>query len=110
MSYFLVYSPTPAMPQIAIRPPGPPLRVEQDDVAVIELDPPAVQDASTYEPAEADIPDEQPGNQDEHLDFRQANVVNRMDRPAAPYVALSDDSEDEGNLSRFMLSISISSL
>ena len=97
------------MPQIAIRPPGPPLRVEQDDVAVIELDPPAVQDVSTYEPAEADIPDEQPGNQDEHLDFRQANVVNRMDGPAAPYVALSDDSEDEGNLFRFMFSISISS-
>ena len=85
------------MPQIAIRPPGPPLRVEQDDVAVIELNPPAVQDDSVYEPAGADIQDEQPGDQDEHPDFRQANVVNRMHGPADPYVALSDDSEDEGN-------------
>ena len=96
------------MPQIAIRPPGPPLRVEQDDVAVIELNPPAVQDDSVYEPAGADIQDEQPGNQDEHPDFRQANVVNRMDGPAAPYAA-PYESEDEGNLFRFMFSISISS-
>ena len=98
------------MPQIAIRPPGPPLSVEQAAVAVLELNPPAVQDDSVYEPAEADIQDEQPGNQDEHPDFRQANVVNRMDGPAAPYVALSDDSDEEGKLFRFMLSISISSL
>ena len=97
------------MPQIAIRPPGPPIRVEQDDVAVIELNPQAVQDDSVYEPARPDIQDEQPGDQDEHPDFRQANVVNRMDGPAAPYVALSDDSDDEGNLFRFMFSISISS-
>ena len=89
------------MPQIAIRPPGPPIRVEQDDVAVIELNPQAVQDDSVYEPAGADIQDEQPGNQDEHPDFRQASVVSRMDGPAAPYVALSDDSEDEGDLFRF---------
>ena len=98
------------MPQIAIRPPGPPIRVEQDDVAVIELNPQAVQDDSIYEPAGPYIQDEQPRNQDEHPDVRQASVVSRMDGPAAPYVAISDDSDDEGNLFRFMLSISISSL
>ena len=86
------------MPQIAIRPPGPPLRVEQDDIAVIELDPPAVQDVSAYDPAGAGIQDEQPGNQDEHPDIRQASVVSRRDGPAVPYVAFSDDSVDEGNL------------
>ena len=83
------------MPQIAIRPPGPPLRVEQDDIAVIELDPPAVQDVSAYDPAGAGIQDEQPGNQDEHPDIRQANVVSRRDGPAAPYVSFSDDSAEE---------------
>ena len=98
------------MPQIAIRPPGPPIRVEQDDIAVIELNPQAVQDDSVNEPAGVDIQDEQPGDQNENRDVRQAIVVNRMDGPADPYVALSDDSDDEGNLFHFMLSISISSL
>ena len=90
------------MPQIDIRAPSPPQIVEQDDIAIIELDPPANQDASAIEQVEAIIQDEQPENQDdsiaEHPDFRQASVVSRRDGPASPYVSFSDDSTDEGNL------------
>ena len=91
------------MPQIAIRAPSPPQMVDQDDIAIIELDPPADQDVSAFEQAEANIQDEQPGNQDnsmaEHPDIRQAGVVSRRDGPAVPYVAFSDeDSAEEGNL------------
>ena len=85
------------MPEIAILPPGPPISVEQDDVAVVELDQSAVQDDSSYDHAGSDIENEPPRIQNEHPDVRQANVVNRMHGPANPYVALSDDSEDEGN-------------
>ena len=90
------------MPEIAILPPGPPISVEQNDVAVIELDQSAVQDDSAYDHAGSDIENEPPRIQHEHPDVRQANVVNRMHGPADPYVALSDDSEDEGNLFRFV--------
>ena len=97
-----VYPPGPAVPQIAIRASSPPQMVDQDDIAIIELDPPADQDVSAFEQAEANIQDEQPGNQDnsmaEHPDIRQAGVVSRRDGPAAPYVAFSDDSAEEGNL------------
>ena len=91
------------MPQIAIRAPSPPQMVDQDDIAIIELDPPADQDVSAFEQAEANIQVEQPGNQDnsmaEHPDIRQAGVVSRRDGPAVPYVAFSDeDSAEEGNL------------
>ena len=77
--------------------------MNQDDIDIIELDPPAVQDVSAFDPAGANIQDEQPENQDdsmaEHPDFRQASVVSRRDGPALPYVAFSDDSaEEEGNL------------
>ena len=95
------------MPEIAILPPGPPISVEQDDVAVVELDQSAVQDDSSYDHAGSDIENEPPRI---HPDVRQANVVNRMHGPADPYVALSDDSADEGNLFRFIFPISISSL
>ena len=76
--------------------------MDHDDIAIIELDPPADQDASTFEQAEANIQDEQPGNQDnsmaEHPDIRQAGVVSRRDGPAVQYVAFSDeDSAEEGN-------------
>ena len=95
------------MPQIDIRAPSPPQIVEQDDIAIIELDPPANQDASAIEQVEAIIQDEQPENQDdsitEHPDIRQASVVSRRDGPAVPYVAFSDDSaEEEGNLFLFL--------
>ena len=89
-----VYSPAPAVPEIAILPPGPPISVEQNEVAVVELDQSAVQDDSTYDHAGSDVENEPPRI---HPDVRQANVVNRMHGPADPYVALSDDSEDEGN-------------
>ena len=82
------------MPEIAILPPGPPISVEQNEVAVVELDQSAVQDDSTYDHAGSDVENEPPRI---HPDVRQANVVNRMHGPADPYVALSDDSEDEGN-------------
>ena len=82
------------MPEIAILPPGPPISVEQNEVAVVELDQSAVQDDSTYDHAGSDIENEPPRI---HPDVRQAIVVNRMHGPADPYVALSDDSEDEGN-------------
>ncbi len=77
--------------------------VEQEDIAIIELDPPADQDVSTFEQAEANIQDEQSGSQDnsmaEHPDIRQAGVVSRRDGPAAPYVSFSEeDSAEEGNL------------
>merc|ERR1711911_471009 len=76
----LVYPPGPAVPHIDI----------------IELDPPANQDASAIAQVEAIIQDEQPENQDdsiaEHSDIRQASVVSRRDGPAVPYVAFSDDS------------------
>ena len=76
--------------------------MNQDDIDIIELDPPAVQDVSAFDPAGANIQDEQPGNQDdsmaEHPDFRQASVVSRRDGPALPYVAFSDDSAEEGKL------------
>ena len=91
------------MRQIDIRAPSPPQFVEQDDIAIIELDPPANQDASAIEQVEAIIQDEQPENQDNalarHPDVRQAGVVSRRDGPAAPYLSFSDeDSAEEGNL------------
>ena len=91
------------MPQIAIRASSPPQMVDQDDIAIIELDQPAAQDVSAIEQAEANIQVEQPENQDdsmaEHPDIRQAGVVSRRDGPAVPYVAFSDeDSAEEGNL------------
>ena len=82
------------MPEIAILPPGPPISVEQNEVAVVELDQSAVQDDSTYDHAGSDVENEPPRI---HPDVRQAIVVNRMHGPADPYVSLSDDSEDEGN-------------
>ena len=82
------------MPQIAIRVPSPPQIVDQDDIAIIELDPPADQDASTFEQAEAN----QDNSMAEHPDIRQAGVVSRRDGPAVQYVAFSDeDSAEEGN-------------
>ena len=82
------------MPEIAILPPGPPISVEQNEVAVVELDQSAVQDDSTHDHAGSDVENEPPRI---HPDVRQAIVVNRMHGPADPYVSLSDDSEDEGN-------------
>ena len=89
------------MPQIAIRAPSPPQMVDQDDIAIIELDQPAAQDVSAIEQAEANIRVEQPRNQDdsmaEHPDIRQAGVVSRRDGPIVPYFAFSDeDSAEEG--------------
>ena len=87
------------MPQIDIRAPSPPQFVEQDDIAIIELDPPANQDASAIEQVEAIIQDEQPENQDNalarHPDIRQAGVVSRRDGPAAPYLSFSDEDSAE---------------
>ena len=69
--------------------------MDHDDIAIIELDPPADQDASTFEQAEAN----QDNSMAEHPDIRQAGVVSRRDGPAVPYVAFSDeDSAEEGNL------------
>ena len=91
------------MQQIDIRVHSPPQIVEQDDIAIIELDPPANQDASAIEQVEAIIQDEQPENQDNalarHPDIRQAGVVSRRDGPAAPYLSFSDeDSAEKGKL------------
>ena len=87
------------MPQIDIRAPSPPQIVEQDDIAIIELDPPANQDVSAIEQVEAIIQDEQPENQDNalarHPDIRQAGVVSRRDGPAAPYLSFSDEDSAE---------------
>ena len=94
---FSVYPPGPPQPQIAIRAVSPPQMVDQDDIAIIEVD----QDDSTIEQAEASIAVQQPGIQDdsrvEHPDIRQAGVVSRRDGPIVPYVAFSDeDSAEEG--------------
>ena len=94
---FSVYPPGPPQPQIAIRAVSPPQMVDQDDIAIIEVD----QDDSTIEQAEASIAVQQPGIQDdsrvEYLDIRQVGVVSRRDGPIVPYVAFSDeDSAEEG--------------
>ena len=98
-----VYPPGPPVPQIAISAASSPQMVDQDDIAVIEVEQSLVQDDSIIEQAEAGIGVEQPRVQDdsvvEHPDIRQAGVVSRRDGPIVPYVIFSDeDSAEEGNL------------
>ena len=95
--------PGPPGPQTAINAASPPQVVNQDDVAVIEVEQSSVQDDSIIEQAEAGIGVEQPRIQDdsvvEHPDIRQAQVVSRRDGPIVPYIIFSDeDSAEEGNL------------
>ena len=94
---FSVYPPGPPQPQFAIRAVSPPQMVDQDDIAIIEVD----QDDSSTRQAEASIAVQQPGIQDdsrvEHPDIRQAAVVSRRDGPIVPYFDFSDeDSAEEG--------------
>ena len=90
-----VYPPGPPGPQIAINAASPLQMVNQDDVAVIEVEQSWAQDDSIIE---------QPRIQDdsmvEHPDIRQAQVVSRRDGPIVPYVDFSsdEDSAEEGNL------------
>ena len=82
--------------------------VNQDDVAVIEVEQSMAQDDSVIEQpvihqAEVGIGVEQPRIQDDSVIeqpvIRQAGVINRMD-PIVPYVSFSsdEDSAEEGNL------------
>ena len=50
-----VYPPGPPEPQIAIRAASPPQMVDQDDIAVIEVEQSSAQDDSIIEQAEASI-------------------------------------------------------